>query len=151
LNLGAVHGGDNPNRICGCCRLDFDLRPLPGMNADALRADLRRRLQAVSQRYPRLKVELRSLMSGLPPFETPGGTPFVRSCEALSGHAAHAVAFGTEAPFLASLGMETVVMGPGDIARAHQPDECIDLDALPPAVNLYAGLIRRYCLQESAA
>src|SRR5690606_37299728 len=31
LNLGHIHGGDNPNRICGHCELQFDLRPLPGM------------------------------------------------------------------------------------------------------------------------
>ena len=32
LNLGCIHGGDNPNRICGQCRLEFDLRLLPGMD-----------------------------------------------------------------------------------------------------------------------
>src|SRR5690606_29425053 len=38
LNLGCIHGGDNPNRICGRCALEFDLRPLPGMEPEALRA-----------------------------------------------------------------------------------------------------------------
>ena len=32
LNFGCIHGGDNPNRICGQCSLEFDLRPLPGMD-----------------------------------------------------------------------------------------------------------------------
>ena len=27
LNLGHIHGGDNPNRICGQCDLSIDLRP----------------------------------------------------------------------------------------------------------------------------
>ncbi|MCK5383724.1 MAG: acetylornithine deacetylase, partial [Gammaproteobacteria bacterium] len=30
LNLGHIHGGDNPNRICAECELHIDLRPLPG-------------------------------------------------------------------------------------------------------------------------
>ena len=32
LNLGHIHGGDNPNRICAECELHIDLRPLPGMD-----------------------------------------------------------------------------------------------------------------------
>lgn len=38
LNFGCLHGGDNPNRICGHAELHFDLRPLPGMELDELRA-----------------------------------------------------------------------------------------------------------------
>ncbi len=44
LNLGHIHGGDNPNRICGECELHVDLRPLPGMEIEALRQELHRRL-----------------------------------------------------------------------------------------------------------
>jgi len=39
LNFGCIHGGDNPNRICGQCALEFDLRPLPGMDPQQLRWD----------------------------------------------------------------------------------------------------------------
>ncbi|HSP01687.1 MAG TPA: acetylornithine deacetylase, partial [Thioalkalivibrio sp.] len=45
LNLGHIHGGDNPNRICGHCELHIDLRPLPGMDLDELRGALESRLQ----------------------------------------------------------------------------------------------------------
>ncbi len=31
LNLGSLHGGDASNRICACCELHMDIRPLPGM------------------------------------------------------------------------------------------------------------------------
>jgi acetylornithine deacetylase/succinyl-diaminopimelate desuccinylase-like protein len=40
LNLGHIHGGDNPNRICADCELHIDIRPLPGMSL----ADLARRV-----------------------------------------------------------------------------------------------------------
>ena len=45
LNFGCIHGGDNPNRICGQCALEFDLRPLPGMDPEQLRAAIRGKLQ----------------------------------------------------------------------------------------------------------
>jgi acetylornithine deacetylase len=42
--------------------------------------------------------------------------------------------------------METIILGPGDIAQAHQPDEYLALDRLQPTVELLQGLIRRFCL-----
>jgi acetylornithine deacetylase len=44
------------------------------------------------------------------------------------------------------LGMQTVVLGPGSINQAHQPDEFIPLDQIEPAVKLIRGLIERFCL-----
>jgi acetylornithine deacetylase len=35
----------------------------------------------------------------------------------------NSVAFATEAPYLKDLGMDTIILGPGNIAQAHQPDE----------------------------
>jgi acetylornithine deacetylase len=57
------------------------------------------------------------------------------------------VAFGTEAPYLNRLGMETVILGPGDIAQAHQPDEFIRLDTLAPTVDLLKSLIETVCIR----
>ena len=33
LNLGCIHGGDSPNRICGQAELHFDLRMTPAASA----------------------------------------------------------------------------------------------------------------------
>jgi acetylornithine deacetylase len=49
LNLGRIAGGDNPNRICGECELDIDLRPLPGTTREALRSELDQRLSTSLQ------------------------------------------------------------------------------------------------------
>jgi acetylornithine deacetylase len=145
LNLGHIHGGDNPNRICGDCELHFDLRPLPGMELAALRAELTGRLE---RRLAGSGVELRirPLFPGLPPMETAADSPLVRAAEELTGHGAEAVAFGTEGPFFNELGMQTVILGPGDIDQAHQPDEFLALDRIEPTVSLLRSLIERFCL-----
>ncbi len=145
LNLGCIHGGDNPNRICGQCELQFDLRPLPGMEPEALRAELRARLQPVAERRA-IAIALHTLMPGILPFEESAQSELVQAVEQLSGHAAESVAFATEAPFLQALGMQTVVMGPGSIDQAHQPDEYLALEQVQPAIDLLKGLIRRFCL-----
>ena len=146
LNLGHIHGGDNPNRICGECELHFDLRPLPGMAIDELRETLRERLAPVAQAQS-LDMLFEPLFEGVPPFETPADADLVKVCERLTGHAAESVAFATEAPFLQALGMEVLVMGPGSIDQAHQPNEFLALNQLDPAVRLLTGLIQHYCLQ----
>jgi acetylornithine deacetylase len=145
LNLGHIHGGDNPNRICGECELHLDLRPLPGMHLDELRGAMRERVARVAQARG-LAWETRALFPGIEAVETAADSAIVRAAESLTGQRSGAVAFGTEAPYLQALGLDTLVLGPGDIAQAHQPDEYLALDRLPRTVSLLRGLITRFCV-----
>ncbi|MEW8327022.1 MAG: acetylornithine deacetylase [Candidatus Thiodiazotropha sp.] len=145
LNLGHIHGGDNPNRICGQCELQFDLRPLPGMALEELRDELRQRLNAILL-DSELNWELTPVFDGIPAMETPREAAIVRAVERLTGTEAGAVAFGTEGPYLNSMGMETVICGPGCIDQAHQPDEYLPLKHIQPAINLIQSLVRQFCL-----
>lgn len=145
LNLGCIHGGDNPNRICGQCALEFDLRPLPGMDPEQLRAAIRAKLQPLAEQRG-VRIDYGPIFPGVPPFEQAADSELVRLAERLTGQAAEAVAFGTEAPYLQRLGCETIVLGPGDIACAHQPDEYLDLARIAPTVELLRQLIGHYCL-----
>ena len=145
LNLGCVHGGDSPNRICGRAELHFDLRMTPGGDNETLRGEIAERLAGIARQYD-LEIELRSLVHDIAPFEQAADSELVRLAERLTGHPAKAVSFATEAPFLQSLGMETIVMGPGSIDRAHQPDEYLELDQIGPCIALLQQCIRHYCL-----
>ncbi|MEW8314301.1 MAG: acetylornithine deacetylase [Candidatus Thiodiazotropha endolucinida] len=145
LNLGHIHGGDNPNRICGQCELQFDLRPLPGMSLDSLRGELRQRLSKCL-RDADLNWELTPVFDGIPAMETPRDAAIVQAVEQLTGAESGAVAFGTEGPFFNSMGMQTVICGPGSIEQAHQPDEYLPLKHIQPAINLIQSLIRQFCL-----
>ncbi len=145
LNLGHIHGGDSPNRICGRSELHFDLRMTPGGSNSEVREDIRQRLTRIGQQR-KLGIELHSLIQDVSPFEEPASSELVQLAEKLTGHDAIAVAFATEAPFLQQLGMETIVMGPGSIDQAHQPDEFMPLDQIRPGINLLEQFIRHYCL-----
>lgn len=145
LNLGCIHGGDNPNRICGHCDLQFDIRPLPGMNLDDLRHELKRLLLPVSEQH-HIEIKLEPLFPGIPAFETAANAELVKIAEKLTGHTASAVAFGTEAPFLTQLGAQTLVLGPGDIEQAHRPDEYLALERINPSVDLLTNFIQKCCI-----
>lgn len=146
LNLGSIHGGDNPNRICAHCETQIDIRPLPDMDLEELRDALVQRVQASLRSCPKLGFEIRSLFSGIPAFETTKASVLVKTCESMTGQKAGAVAFGTEAPFLSQLGMETVILGPGSIDQAHQADEYIPMDQIRPTVEIIGKLIHRFCV-----
>ncbi len=144
LNLGHIHGGDNPNRICAECELHIDLRPLPGMELAELRTVMAERIRH-RLADSGLEIAIEPLFTGIPAMATPGDSPIVQAAERLTGHAAEAVAFATEAPYFNELGMQTVILGPGDIDQAHQPDEYLALDRLQPTVDLLEKLIGEFC------
>lgn len=145
LNLGHIHGGDNPNRICGSCELHIDLRPLPGMDLDELRQDIQTRLQPIAAQR-QLGIEFEPLFDGVPAMQTDANAEIVRLTEELTGHSSESVAFGTEGPYLSELGMETIILGAGDIDQAHQPDEYLALDRINPMIDILRQLIHRVCL-----
>jgi len=150
LNLGHIKGGDNPNRICPECELHFDVRILPGMSVEQVRAEARERLTAALDGSG-FEVEFRSLFRGTDPLQTPGTSALVKAAEELTGHKAEAVAFATEGPFLQKLGMQTVILGPGDINVAHQPNESLPIANVEPMLKMLEHFIQRFCVTSEPA
>jgi acetylornithine deacetylase len=146
LNLGHIHGGDNPNRICGACELHIDIRPLPGMGLEELRWALHERLGRLLA-DSELRLSFLPLFEGVEALETPAAAAIVQATEELTGAPAGVASFGTEGPYLNALGMETVILGPGNVECAHQPNEFLALDTLEPTLELLRGLIGRFCLK----
>lgn len=145
LNLGHIHGGDNPNRICGECELQIDIRPLPGMSLEALREEMAARFYPLFSGSP-LRLEMERAFDGIPPMETSTAAEIVQISEQLTGYPSGAVAFGTEAPFFNQMGMESIILGPGDIDQAHQPDEFLALERINPMVKILRQLVAHYCV-----
>ncbi len=145
MNLGHIHGGDNPNRICGECELHLDLRLLPGMAIEQTRSWIREAAESALGDSG-LRLDYSPLFEGTAPMETPADSPLVAVVEQLTGHPAGGVNFGTEGPFYRQMGMDTVILGPGNIDQAHQPDEYLDLNQMAPTLELLESLIRHFCL-----
>jgi len=145
LNAGCVHGGDNPNRICSYCDIEFDLRTLPGMLNTKMRSQIDSMIEPIAKKW-QCSITRHSLMEGADSFEQDAEADLVKRLEQLSGHPSSAVAFATEAPFFKALGLETVVLGPGSIDQAHAIDEYLPGNQIEPAVEIYRQLIDSYCL-----
>jgi acetylornithine deacetylase len=148
LNFGRITGGDSPNRICAECKLDVDIRLLPGMERPAVVAELRD-VVANALGTGAWTFDVRAVGGYADAFVGPSDAEFSGAVETLCGCSAKTALFGTEAPFLAELGLQTLVLGAGDIAVAHQPDEYVTIAAIERATDVYANLIQRFCIESA--
>jgi len=97
-------------------------RPLPGMDPDALRGDINERLQNHRRRAPggyQLQSRCFRACRRWTPRPRPRLSP-PASSSPVTG--AGSVAFATEGPYLNQIGLQTLILGPGDIEQAHQPE-----------------------------
>jgi len=144
LNFGSIHGGDNPNRICGECEMKIEARFLPHMSIDEVRASIRTAIMDAVDGTG-LTIEFDRIFPGLPGMETDRQSEIVAQAEKITGKEAGTVAFGTEGPFLNSLGMDTVILGAGDIEVAHQANEYLPMDRIEPMKEIIKQLINHFC------
>nr|WP_201777793.1 acetylornithine deacetylase [Thalassomonas actiniarum] len=145
LNLGAIQGGDNANRICGFCSLDLDLRSLPGISDDELIHWLNDSLKELAESYPG-RINIEELHPSSPSFEQKKPSKLISLAEEISGHQCCAVNYATEAPYIQQLGCQTIVLGPGSIEQAHQGDEYLAFDQITKTEELLMKMIQHYCL-----
>jgi acetylornithine deacetylase len=129
-HVGVLNGGTALNVVPASAELLFELRTIPGDDAEALLAGLRDHAKQV----------LEPAMKALQPeagfsFDTYARSPaldnapdaeIVSLAKTLAGRNDHRkVAFMTEAGLFQAAGIPTVVIGPGAIAQAHTADEWI--------------------------
>jgi acetylornithine deacetylase len=148
LNFGSIRGGDSPNRICAACALDLDIRLLPGMHRSAVAAEIRDVVANALNRGP-WTFDVQETGGHADAFTGPSDAEFSRAVETLCGCSATTALFGTEAPYLSQMGLQTLILGAGDIAVAHQADEYVTMAAIERATEIYADLIQRFCIESA--
>ena len=141
LNVGLIAGGKAKNVIPGSCTLTLEWRPLPSQ-------DVRRALSLVEEACARasgrgVRVEVRPSRMD-PGVAVPRSSPVLQFLEGETGRVAETIPFGTELPYLAGLGADACVFGPGDIRVAHRTGEFIPVDELLRAEEILAHAIERF-------
>ena len=145
MNLGHIHGGDNSNRICGTCFLLIDIRFLPAMSYETLKSNLEEMAAEVAESRG-LGVSTQTFGDGMPAMDTAEASEIAQYLTHLTGKKTGSVAFGTEAPYFNAMQTETIVIGPGSINQAHQPDEFLPLAQIDPTIKMLESLVERFCL-----
>ena len=133
LNLAKLDGGVAFNVIPANGRLLVSLRPPPGADTAAILGELEAitRQVAVGSTF--------NVLRNNQPFATTDVAAFVPFLGA-AARASIDLGFWTEAALLTASGVDAVVLGPGDIAQAHGPDEWVTLDELNAARDLFRAV-----------
>jgi acetylornithine deacetylase len=135
LQVTRIDGGTATNIVPVSCRLDFDVRAIPGVDIAAID----RRVRAFANNVclpdmrkvaPEAGIDM-AIANQVPPFAAGAQSEAVALALKLAGqNETHAVSYATEAGLFQVAGSPSVVIGPGDIAQAHTADEWIAKDQI---------------------
>uniref|UniRef100_E1TJJ1 Acetylornithine deacetylase (ArgE) n=1 Tax=Burkholderia sp. (strain CCGE1003) TaxID=640512 RepID=E1TJJ1_BURSG len=135
VQTGVIKGGRALNIVPAECEFDFEVRALPGFDANQVAQRLRSYAEA--ELLPKMRavkadtdISMRSL-SAYPGLATSPDSEAARLLALLSGSTEFGtVAFGTEGGLFEQAGIPTVVCGPGSMDQGHKPDEYITSEQL---------------------
>jgi acetylornithine deacetylase len=136
MQVGVIGGGTVVNIVPGECIVDFEVRNIPGVDIDAVFADIVDRVKQATKAFDPRAAGMGSFewtkVSEYPGLLTSSSEAFVKGVQRGRSHGrdVETVSFGTEAGFFADLGLTTVVWGPGSMEQGHKPDEFIELEQL---------------------
>jgi succinyl-diaminopimelate desuccinylase len=138
LNIGRMRGGTNVNSVPDLAEIALDLRTLPAQNHDAIVAAIARETGG--------KADIVRLVD-LGGIWTAPDHPWVTQVASIAARVRGVDEKPDTAPYFTdasvltpALGaVPTVILGPGDMAMAHQTDEYCAIQALHEAVEIYAA------------
>ncbi|MFN3658047.1 MAG: M20 family metallopeptidase [Pseudolabrys sp.] len=144
LNVGTIHGGLNINSVPDRTTIGIDIRTIPGQSHAALRDQIASYLGA--------EVAVKPLIDAQSVWTDPQDA-WIRSAARTArevagvGEEIGAAPYFTDASELTpALGSPpTVILGPGELALAHQTDEYCLVSRIEEAAEIYTRLVRDWC------
>jgi succinyl-diaminopimelate desuccinylase len=146
LNVGTVHAGLNVNSVPDRAEIGIDIRSIPGLDHTRIREHLAAELGPDVTLEPIVDVgsvwtepadpwirqvhDVVQAIGGEPVPTTPQTAPYFTDASVLTP------AFGHP---------PTIVLGPGEAAKAHQTDEYCEVERIRTATAIYAALAAKWC------
>jgi len=147
-NVGSIHGGVAVNVLAPSCTVEFEVRHGTGIDPGEVLAEVLAAVAAADRRLAAVGGHATAeAFIGYPGLDTdPTLAPVAAMVDLVDHGPPGPVGFGTEAGlFHDRLGVPAVIVGPGDIADAHRPDESIDPDQLMRCGDVLHRTIDRFC------
>lgn len=144
LNIGTIAGGMNMNSVPDICRVGIDIRTTPGTSHADIRKDIENRLGDDLAELETV-VDLEGVWTDP---EQAWITDVYKIMGDMLGETIvpRGAAFFTDASVLRPYygGLQTVILGPGEAALAHQIDEYCFVDRISQAKAAYEALIENW-------
>jgi acetylornithine deacetylase len=144
LNVGEIYGGTAKNVVPPQCSMLLEWRPVPSQSSSFVLDRVRSIIHdlAIEDRRFAASIEVLRIEEG---FETSVESVVVQAVLAHDMTEIRNISFGTEAPWMAKMGAEAVVIGPGSMLTAHSPRECVPLTELDGCADRLFSAIMRLC------
>ncbi|NGN44836.1 acetylornithine deacetylase [Mesorhizobium sp. CGMCC 1.15528] len=146
LHCGVFNGGVAGNIVAESCSFVTDIRAIPQETGQGFRdrfeqyarTEIEPAMKAIA---PNSGIEIEDLSSvpGLAP--EPDGNAEALALALTGANDTAVVAYATEGGIFQNAGWSTIVVGPGDIAQAHQVDEYIEVEQLAAGERFIRRLI----------
>jgi succinyl-diaminopimelate desuccinylase len=146
LNVGTVHAGLNVNSVPDLAEIGIDIRSIPGLEHSRIQEHLKAELggdisieQTVdvgavwtdpSSSWIKEVYDIVREVTGEDAGSEPRTAPYFTDASALTP------AFGNP---------PTIILGPGEAAKAHQTDEYCSVERILAATDIYGKLAARWC------
>jgi len=156
INLGTIHGGQQPSMVAAECRVQLDRRWVTTETIEEVFAELEALLAQVRAARPGLKTELRRMPGGMAtmlrgPLVIDPGHPLVLAARGALEDAGRPPepltvfpAWTDGALLSREAGIPTLIWGPGELALAHSAEESVPVEDVVLAARLYAAAARRF-------
>lgn len=158
LNLGSISGGTQPSTVAGECTIRLDRRWIPGESTESAMEEIRDLVRRLKRSDPDYEAEVRNMRNtemnpiGQPPLMTDPDSVLVQTLEKAVSRFAGKPELGsfpgwTDAGILSSAGgIETVVLGPGDLSSAHSDVEFCQIEQIIQSCRVYIAAILDICM-----
>lgn len=144
--ITVVRGGEQVNVIPERATMTFDRRLVPGEMADDEVERVRQVVNGACEAHPDMNVNHHDFESAPPMVAIDGGVRAKQTTVVLKEvdieSRVRGELFTTNGNHFSKSGIPTIVVGPGDIAQAHMPDESISLDELDLGVKGYLAIMQ---------
>jgi acetylornithine deacetylase/succinyl-diaminopimelate desuccinylase len=150
VSIGRVCGGTQPNIVAERCEIEIDRRYLPGEAYPV--PEVRDLIASICDGVEGLSYEVDEMPMSAVVRHGPLGTSAESKLALAAREACReaglppdpiGVTYWSDGGHFAANGIETVVLGPGDIANAHGPVDRVPIEELHSAVDIYLSIVRR--------
>jgi len=159
INVGVIQGGEDPNIVPDHCVVKIDRRWLPSEKIENIHNEVEVLAKRASDRIGST-FQIRGMREATAsmlntPHHVDIHSPLVQEAlkivSEVKGTKQEATAFPawSDAALLSNhMGMECIVLGPGNINQAHSNDEFCDIEEIIKAAHIYMELIKKFCIKE---
>ena len=149
FHVGNINGGTALNIVPRQCVFEFEIRNLPQQDPDSLVDEIKHYasdvlLADMQSRYPQSEIRFEET-SCYPGLHTDPAAAVIAYTRAINpvDEVGDNVSFGTEAGLFDSIGINSLVCGPGSIEQAHKPDEFVSREQMQYCDQMIENLVHR--------